>query len=81
MSGEGTPQHSAVLPDLATRWREGAFPTERLRDDGRKIVEARLPAKRLANALRLGHNLGRIARTAPRIDHREIDAGDALNRV
>ena len=58
-----------------------AFPIQRVSNNGRKIIEARLPAERLADKLGRRHDLGRIARPPRRNDHRDVDAGDPLNRI
>ena len=47
--------------------RELAFPGERVSDNGRKIVDARLPAERRPRPLRVGNDPRRIA-LAPRPD-------------
>src|ERR1035441_4416484 len=59
--------------------RELAFPGERGSDNGRKIVEAWLPAKRRSRLPRVGNDPRRIA-LAPRHDlDLEINARDALD--
>src|SRR5579863_7748101 len=60
---------------------EFAFPIERVGDDGRKIVEARLPAERSAYALAVGDNARRVAVAPSRIVDLEVGAGDALYHV
>ena len=67
--------HRVVAP-LAQRM----FPSERMRDNGRKIVKARPPVQRGTCALRIGHDLRRITLAPRRNLDFEIDARHALDR-
>src|SRR4029079_18954698 len=75
------PRRSAICsePASASALQKSALPCQGMRDDGREIVELRLPSERGTRALACRDDLRGIARPAAgELDH-EIDAGDPFH--
>jgi hypothetical protein len=57
------------------------FPGKRMPRDGVDVVELRRPVEQRADAAGVGHHGGRIARSPVAQADREVDPGDALDRL